>query len=193
MVSISSVWLRSKRWLWLLPLLCVMSACSKPSTARSSASSEDLSDIFSMQRAVAEAENAVIACVKADSVNWVQHEFGWWYRYTYRSDEHEEYRLIAPEDTTWHVIHEEVYDLNGLLILDAIRSYQEKQKGEPFAYVIMLREMVVGDTVQLLLPWHTGYGKEGTDQVPGCTNLRVQLCLHDETGYDAIVEETSKQ
>jgi len=180
MGSILSGWQRNKHWLIaVICCLAVLTGCGRrPSSGKSAAQEADLTDIFALQRAIAEAQNAVIAYVKADTARWVQHELSWWYRYTHRSEQHVEYRLISPTDTLTHTIHEVVYDLQGRMIVDAVRSFRNSEE-EPFCYRIMMGELVEGDTVQLLIPWNMGYGAQGNDHVPACTNLRVQLCKHD--------------
>lgn len=174
-----------RTWVVVLAVAALM-GCSRQQRTADDADSEaqsGLAEIYTAQQIAIDAENEVIAYVKADSAGWVQHEFGWWFRYTHKSDEHVEYSLLPPADTVPHTIHEVVCDLRGTLLVDAIREYEERD-AEPFAYCITMRELTPGDTIEMLLPWFTGYGAKGTEYVPAHTNLRVQLCLHTETCQD---------
>ena len=163
-----------------------LAACARQQRAAKDADSpaqQDLAEIYAAQQKAIDAENEVLAYVKADNADWVQHELGWWYRYTHKSDEHVEYNLLPPEDTLQHMIHEVVCDLRGTLLVDAIRGYKESD-AEPLAYCIMVRELTPRDTVEMLLPWYVGYGPKGTEYVPAHTNLRVQLCLYTDNCQD---------
>jgi len=141
--------------------------------------------ILAMQQLTLEAETLVTNAVKADAEQWVQHEFGWWYRYTHRDSAHVNYMHPPLPRDTCMLIHEWVYDLNGQLLLDAIRYYDTRDDQpdsnkfeEPFAYQIMLAEMVRGDTVIILSPWYAAYGKQGYNAIPPFANIRAQLTLH---------------
>ena len=139
-----------------------------------------------------EAENVVITFVKNDTHQWVQHEFGWWYRYTHLSEEHPvSYGLPTIKDTCC-VIHECVYSLDGRQLVDAIREFNSRDSvneecKEPMAYRMMLSEMTATDTVILLIPWTFGYGQQGSGRVPPYTNLYVRLNIHSSPYNDAIL------
>ena len=151
--------------------------------------STELLDIYALQRKSIEAENEVIAVIKADSTHrWAQHEFGWWYRYTHKSDEHIDYPNLAPGRDTCCLIHETVYDLNGRFIIDAIREF-DPSVGEPFSYELMLREMVDEDTVIMLVPWNFAYGTNGNSFVRPYTNIRTRLTRHSSPYIDIELTE----
>ena len=140
-----------------------------------------MEEILASQRRAFESADEIIRFVKADSNRWVQHEFGWWYRDVHKSDKHVEYELIAPATDTCVVIHERVCTLDGRLIVDAIREYDSSdtfsEQNEPFAYQIMLRELVPEDTIVMLVPWVAAYGKNGKGFVPAETNVCVELTI----------------
>lgn len=181
---------------WMMAL----AGCQHGSRSNSTGTEQDstaLAEIFEFQRKAYKAENDVIAIVKADTGRqWVQYEFGWWYHYTHKSEEHDEDVFIYEVKKPDYPIHETVYTLDGSeLIVDAIREFDvpEGERGfsdtEPFAYQIMLREMVPNDTAILLIPWTLAYGKEGNEHVPPYTSVRVQLTLHTDGGCDAEMTE----
>lgn len=178
-----------RHWGWLT--VCIIAAgvlctgCGERSARshRTAQSDEQLAELFNLQRMVGEAESEVLACVKADTAQWVQHELGWWYRYRRKSPEHVEYTHIPAPDSVEHTCHETACRLDGTLLLDAIRPVTQAMN-EPFAYRIMVRELTPGDTLEMLIPWNMGYGRQGNDFVPPCTNLHVQLNLHTYIGQD---------
>ena len=182
MDSILSVWRSS----WLLIVVLLLVGCGKQPGREHGGEERDsaaVAEILASRHKVFESENEIIRFVKADSNRWVQHEFGWWYRYTHKSDKHVEHELIAPATDTCMVIHERVYTLDGKLIVDAIREYYSSstfsEQDEPFAYQIMLRELVPEDTIVMLVPWASAYGKEGKGFVPPETNLRIELTIEN--------------
>ena len=151
-----------------------------------------IDEIFAYQQKAALAENELIAVVKADTLPWVQHEFGWWYRYIHRSDEHIEYSLCPPPKDLQGIIRETVYNLQGdRLMVDAIREFDNLETStsanceEPIAYQLMLKELVPTDTVMMLIPWMLAYGQSGNAYVPPFTNIRVQLTWHTAP-YDDV-------
>lgn len=185
MGSTLSVWRSS----WLLIVVLMLCGCGRQQSADSSQQSvvsdqpSAVEDILADQRRTFESEDEIIRFVKADSNRWVQHEFGWWYRYAHKSDAHIDYDFVAPATDTCVVIHERVRTLDGKLIVDAIREYDSSstfsEQDEPFAYQIMLRELVPEDTVVMLVPWTSAYGKEGKGFVPPETNLCVELTIEN--------------
>lgn len=138
-------------------------------------------EILTAQRSVFKSQDEMINFVKADSNRWVQHEFGWWYRYVHKSEAHVEYNLIAPATDTCIIIHERARTLDGTLIVDAIREFDTsgtyQMDEEPFVYEIMLRELVPEDTIVMLVPWSAAYGKKGKGVVPPETDLHIELTI----------------
>lgn len=176
MGSILSAWRSSL----LLTVVLVLAGCGAQSHRSAEDGQQDtaaVNEILAYRHSVFQSEDEIIAYVKADTCRWVQHMFGWWYRYSHKSDEHVEYELIAPAIDTCLVIHESLYALDGTLIVDAIREFDTDDSNQPIAYEIMMREMVSDDTLQLLIPWAMAYGKQGSELVPPMTNLRVQLTI----------------
>ena len=193
---------------WVIPVVCLIMMCGgcqhrHPHTffGRHASQEEDslvIKDILARQKKAYDAENDVLAFVKADSTHrWVQHDFGWWYRYIHMSDAHDEYMIFTPVDTCCQ-IHETVYDLHDRFIVDAIRAFdtyrppeRDDSISEPFAYRFMLYDMVEGDTVMMLVPWYLAYGPKGNTYLPPYTNIRVLFTIHTDTPHDAIpVDET---
>lgn len=165
--------------------------CQHRSGSRSASAEQDsatIAEIEAYQRRAMQAEDEVMAMVKAESgTRWTQHEFGWWYAYTHRSPEHEDIISYATVKEVEYPIRETIYTLDGSrMIVDAIREYDNAETSpamngeEPFAYQMMLRELVPDDTVMLLIPWMLAYGPYGSDQVPPYSNIRVRLTLHTE-------------
>ena len=172
-------------------VLCLSSCRHRPFSIFSSSQQDttELIDIFTIQRKAIEAENELVAIVKADSTHrWVQHEHGWWYRYPHKSDEHVELYSYYSKKDTCHLIRETVYSLEGDFLLDAIREFNPHE-GEPFSYQLMLREMVPGDTVIMLIPWNLGYGTNGNTFIRPFMNMRTQLTMHVSPYADVEVAE----
>ena len=151
-------------------------------------------DILTAQQRAAQAENELIAYVKTSPDQWVQHEFGWWYRYTHKSEQHTESAGLPHAIDTCCLIHEKVYSLDGTFLVDAVREFDSNATGsrtEPFAYRMMLSELTPEDTVVMLMPWTVAYSKRGRDHVPPYTNIRVLLTLHTEPFTDVPIIEDS--
>ena len=154
-----------------------------------------LEQIYAFQLEVLNSEDEVLATVKSDTVGWVQHDCGWWYRYTHRSEKHVDYYAMAPPKDLSGLIRESVYSLDGkTLLVDAIREFDNIESSpsadgeEPYAYRIMLREMFPKDTVVMLLPWSMAYGAKGRDYVAPYTNIRVLLTMHTSPYIDVETE-----
>ena len=185
-------------WIVLLLAAVCLTACHRQQAASGSdegGSRQDsvtIEDIRTMQRLAQEAENAVIAYVKANGINgWTLHDYGWWYKYTYRSSAHEEQSGFVPVSDTCYVIHEQVYDLQGTLLEDAVRELVthgidslDRTCSEPIAYQLMLSEMAPADAVQMVIPWTLAYGRNGSTFVPPCTNVRVLLTMLEQPYTD---------
>ena len=192
MGSTLSVWRSS----WLLIVVLMLCGCGRHPGREHAGEERDsaaVAEILADQRRAFESADEIIRFVKADSNRWVQHEFGWWYRYAHKSDAHINYDFVAPATDTCVVIHERVRTLDGRLIVDAIREYDTSgtfsEQDEPFVYQIMLRELVPEDTVVMLVPWVAGYGKDGKGFVPPETNLCIELTIENryyeyENKYD---------
>lgn len=196
----------NRHWFILLTALgltLLLGACHRGSrtvTHNDSSDSLTIEEIEAYRQLAIKAENDVIRYVKADSGSWTQHEFGWWYRYHHRTDEHKEYSLLAPARAVTCPIHEVVSDLSGTLIVDAIRTFEGDSAGgvnvspiEPIAYDMMLRELLPGDTVDLIIPWHFAYGKNGGAHVPPYTNIRTRLALHTPPYNEVEIHQDTLQ
>lgn len=191
MVSTSFDWLRNNHVLTsVVCLLLILTGCGKQSQSKaiSEPEREDLAEVFAAQQKVIAAENALIAYVKSDTEHqWIQHEFGWWYRYEHKGEDHKEYNMLPPADTLTHTLHEVVCDMSGKMRIDVVRRYKETQD-EPLGYQIMVRELVPQDTLVLLLPWNMAFGPKGNQYVSEYENLLIRLTLSDDKWYDAKYE-----
>ena len=194
--------MKHMRW-WTGCVLCLFLACfgcqhkqsrglcaNKDNAVDSSA----INEVLDYQKKAFEAENEVIAFVKVDSTNrWVQHEFGWWYRYTHMSDDHDDYGSFVLKLDTCYLIHEFVYDLSGALIVDAVRVFdahredgQTISENEPFAYQFTIPDLSPTDTVMMLVPWYLAYGAIGNTYIQPYANIRVLLALHTNWAHEAL-------
>ena len=190
---------RANPWLLTaaLPLiLCIgmqWTSCSQPAREQARRQRDSIAaveEILALEHRAAIAERELIAVAKADSTHrWVHHEFGWWYTYTHRSDEHVEYTGYTALRDTCFLIHERVCTMDGVLLVDAVRECCTPRRNdgedELLAYKFMLCEMVPEDTVELLVPWSKAYGAQGKGHVPPYTNLRIYLTLHTNPMKDA--------
>jgi len=196
---------KAHRWLIAAVLPMVVGIIGMQWTSCSSSAREQahrqqdsiaaVEELLALQRKAAIAEQELITVVKPDSVHrWVHHEFGWWYTYIHRSDEHVEYIGYSALRDTCFLIHERVCTVDGAMLVDAVRECcthrQEEGEDELLAYKFMLCEMVPEDTVELLIPWSRAYGPRGNEYVPPYTSLRVNLTLHTSPVVDAEWAET---
>lgn len=191
-----------RRWfIGLTAALLVSVGCQrqhKPSSAGDTGGQDAaVEDIFAQQRKVEEAEKEVIAFVKSDTNRWVQHEFGWWYRYEHKGDGHMERKSFALPIDTCCLICERVYAMSGVLLVDAVREFCTAKTAadeghEPIAYRYMVSELVPEDTVSLIIPWPMGYGSHGYGFIPPYTSIRVQLSLHTTPYTDVNLEDTEE-
>ena len=182
---------------WAVVLSTVMlTACSRSGHGRFGRENSDgdtltMEEIYALQQRVMAAESTVMAEVRADTAShWAQPEFGWWYKYTHKSDSHMDYMGFPPMNDSICTIREQVYDLSGdTLLLDAVREFDPKQNG-PFSYEMMLYELVHDDTIEMLVPWNMAYGKTGGMNIEPYTNVRVLLTRHTTPATD--VEPTEE-
>ena len=178
-----------------LLLLTTLVCCHRWTYSKSKTnqdSTEVIEDIETLQRKAEMAENEVLAYVKNDTANrWTQHEFGWWYRYLHKSDMHTDIPRIVVSKDTCCLIHEVVYNLNGTLLVDAIREFDSsrQEECEPSAYILMMSKLVPQDTVIMLIAWPEAYGRQGRGYVPPRTNICVRLNLHATPYTDVPLSE----
>ncbi|MBQ7530597.1 MAG: hypothetical protein IJT12_02700 [Paludibacteraceae bacterium] len=185
--------MRSRLLLILLPVI-MFAGCRKRPLSLFKGDHEDtaaIMDIVAIQQKAIEAENEVITVAKADSsLRWVQHQHGWWYCFTNQDYEYNDYLSLLNNRDTCRLIHETVYDLEGNLIVDAVREF-DSSADEPVSYIFMLREMLPGDTVVMLIPWTLAYGTNGNMFVRPYTSIRTQLTIHTSPYTDIeIIEDT---
>lgn len=131
-------------------------------------------DVTTRQKEAMQAENEVLEAVKADTNVWVAHEFNWWYRYISRGETHREDLPFSATIADGTVIHEQIYTLDGRLLLDAVRPCNDK---EPLAYERMIPYLVKGDTLVMIVPWYIAYDDKGNEYVPPKTNIRVLMTV----------------
>ena len=131
-------------------------------------------ELTTRQMEAMQAENEVLAVVKADTNVWVAHEFSWWYRYISRGETHREDLPFSASIAEGTVIHERVYTLEGRLLLDAVRPCNDN---EPFAYERMIPYLVKGDTLEMVVPWYIAYENKGNEYIPPKTNIRVLMTV----------------
>lgn len=190
--------MRNKGWLIVLLLAMAVGGCRwqlpDGGNAGYGQDSAAVEDIMIRLKNLEDAEKAVLEFVKNDTAVWTQHELGWWYRYTHKSEAHDEGKGLPIVKDTCCQIHESVYDLNGTFLLDAIRTIdtEASDKSEPLAYRIMLSCLTENDTLLMLVPWPAAYGKNGTNAIPPCTNLYMQLSLHNDCYTDVELDDDTK-
>jgi FKBP-type peptidyl-prolyl cis-trans isomerase len=71
----------------------------------------------------------------------------------------------------------QVYELNGQLIADVSETFEigSASKPLPLAMDKALKMLRQGEQIQIIAPWYTAYGVEGTDEIKGYTNLKIVI------------------
>lgn len=128
---------------------------------------------FNMQMASA-ADNACSAWVKNDSNRYALDEFGFWYSKTINlyADSLQQGDAV--------LLHLQMEELNGPMVAD-ITDYFTVGSGDlPVAINRCLRQMSPGEQMQIVAPWYTAYGIEGTTLIKPYTNLIITLTITNE-------------
>jgi hypothetical protein len=104
---------------------------------------------------------------------YVQDEVGFWYTKiaTTKLDS-----LRMGEQVSLHI---QIYELNDSLVADVWESFQIGQAGLPIAILRSLKMMRHGEQMQIVTPWHTAYGVEGTSLIKPYSNLKIVMSVDD--------------
>lgn len=128
---------------------------------------------FNMQMANA-ADKLCSAWVKNDSAHYTLDDFGFWYNKTLNlySDSLQQGESV--------LLHLQMAEINGPLLAD-IKEYFTVGSGDlPVAINRCLKQMSHGEQMQIVAPWYTAYGTEGTILIKPYTNLIITLTIINE-------------
>ena len=105
------------------------------------------------------------AFVEADSITYAMDDFGFWYAKTITGNTD----TVQPgQELSLHI---QISEIGGSLISD-IKHHHVMGSGElPTAINRSLKMMCIGDQMQIVAPWYTAYGVEGTSLVKPYSNL----------------------
>ena len=123
---------------------------------------------FNMYMASA-ADELCTAWVQADSLDYQSDDFGFWYATLV---DFESPLLVKGSR---EVMHLQMYELNGEQLADVEDAFVVGASALPLAVNNMLEKMGRGDAVQIVAPWYTAYGVEGTEYVKPYTNLIIKI------------------
>ena len=104
-----------------------------------------------------------------DNNTYAQDEFGFWYSKTIKTDGDS---LASGQMATLHI---QIYELNDSLVADVKERMNVLGSELPLAINRSLSMMRMGEEMQIISPWYTAYGVEGTSLVQGYTNVKIVL------------------
>jgi hypothetical protein len=76
-------------------------------------------------------------------------------------------------------MHIQLYELNDSLVADIQESLQVGSGELPVAINRTLNNIRQGEQVQIITPWYTAYGVEGTSLLKPYSNLKIVVKVED--------------
>lgn len=109
--------------------------------------------------------------VQNDSVTYAMDDFGFWYAKTISciSDSIQQGQEIP--------LHIQISEIGGTLISDIKHHYVMGSGELPTAITRSLRMMCIGEQMQIVAPWYTAYGVEGTSLIKPYSNLFIIITI----------------
>ena len=109
--------------------------------------------------------------VETDSITYAMDDLGFWYAKT----------ITGNTDTVQLgqelLLHLQISEIGGNLISDS-KHHHIMGSGElPMAINRSLKMMCIGDQMQIVAPWYTAYGVEGTSLIKPYSNLFIIITL----------------
>ena len=122
--------------------------------------------LFNQQMASA-ADRQCIDYVTKNDLQYTQDEFGFWYSKTIST------QLDSLTKGQKQNMHIQIYELNDSLLADIKESFEVGANSLPLAINRSLKIMRKGETMQMICPWYTAYGVEGTSLIKPYSNLKI--------------------
>lgn len=120
------------------------------------------------------ADKACKDWVQNESISYAMDDFGFWYAKTIKLDSD------TPQKGDKILTHIQIRELNGELLAD-IKDYFSVGSGDlPIAINRSLKQMCQGEQMQIVAPWYTAYGAEGTSIIKPYSNLIITLTIINE-------------
>ena len=109
--------------------------------------------------------------VQNNSVPYAMDDFGFWYAKTISttSDSIQQGQEIP--------LHIQISEIGGTLISDIKHHYVMGSGELPTAITRSLRMMCIGEQMQIVAPWYTAYGVEGTSLIKPYSNLFITITI----------------
>ena len=161
----------------LLIILSGLVACQPTAQNRQATKDSPTADsamIAQMEKNLHMADLADKVCltkVKESERTYVMDEWGFWYTKTVRQtgDSVQVGQEVA--------IHMQIKKLNGQLLLDTKQHIKVGEEEQIRAVEKVLQMMRTGEQMQIIAPWYTAYGINGTDIIEPYSNLEIILTI----------------
>lgn len=163
---------------WLLALMLVLMVGCKPTPQqvrhhgeKKELDSLTIAQLQFNQRMASAADKQCLDFVQADSQQYVQDDFGFWYTKLLKTD------LDSLHKGEYANLHIQIYKLNDSLVADIKDSFQVGNTGLPIAINRSLKMMRKGEHLQIVTPWYMAYGVEGTSLIKPYSNLKIVVSV----------------
>lgn len=121
------------------------------------------------------ADEQCIQYVKSTNLPFTQDDFGFWY---YKSIKTQADTLKKGQQVCLHI---QVYELNDTLLADVKEVFSIGSGRLPSALNHTLLITCMGEEVQVVAPWYTAYGVEGTSLIRPYSNVRIVMKVDETT------------
>ena len=160
--------------IWVIGLLLLLVGCNKtPQPVRHLGNETQpdsllMAQLYFNQRMINEADKQCLEYIKHDTLHtYAQDEFGFWYTILQHTN------LDSLQKGQHLDMHIQIFELNDSLIADIKENLQIGGGELPMAINRALNQLRQGEQVQIIAPWYTAYGVEGTAIIKPYSNLRI--------------------
>ena len=160
--------------IWVIGLLLLLVGCNKtPQPVRHLGNDTQPDSLLMAQLAFNQQmiNHADIQCLKYiqnDTLHtYAQDEFGFWYTILQHTT------LDSLQTGQQLDMHIQIFELNDSLIADIKENLQIGDGELPLAINRALHNRRLGEQIQIIAPWYTAYGVEGTSLIKPYSNLRI--------------------
>ena len=166
--------------IWVIGLLLLLVGCNKtPQPVRHLGNDTQpdsllMAQLYFNQRMINEADKQCLEYIKHDTLHtYAQDEFGFWYTILQHTTQDS---LQKGQHLDMHI---QIFELNDSLVADIKENLQIGSGELPMAINKALNNLRKGEQIQLIAPWYTAYGVEGTSIIKPYSNLRIVLKVGD--------------
>lgn len=118
-------------------------------------------------RLTEEADKEIVAYIQADSLQYAQHESGFWYRKLVSTDGRRYLRGNVVD------IQIQIYTLDGNKLLDSAETICLGKRESAWCVDYALETACEGESFEIISPWYAAFGPTGNDYVPAYTNVKI--------------------